>query len=221
MGAPLNINDLAASSIHEIKNLLGQLTLSLEEIAQDAKPGTEQKIASARFACSRVVDQLTEILTLYKLESGHLQPSVDAHSPADFLEDLQLSARHLTGGRVQITLQANPEAPAFWFFDRELAQGALMNALHNALAHARSKITLRIDNKEEYLVLTIADDGPGYPPTLLDSPLTQPQTTHQGGGLGLFFANSVAKAHENKGRCGKVMLHNAAEGGAVFCLYLP
>lgn len=221
MSAPLDLNALAASSIHEVKNLLGQLTLSLEEIAQAQCPGTEQKIASARFACSRVVDRLTEMLILYKLDGGYLKPSLAAHCPADFLEDVMLAAQNLTGGRVAIQIESAAHVPEFWFFDRDLTESALMNAVHNALLHARSQITLSVEQDGEYLLFRICDDGPGYPAAVLQERLDAPRTSQQGSGLGLFFASSVAQAHHNKERHGKVMLGNNPAGGAMFSLYLP
>jgi signal transduction histidine kinase len=224
MSAPLDLNALAASSIHEVKNLLGQLTLSLEEIAQAQCPGTEQKIASARFACSRVVDRLTEMLILYKLDGGYLKPSIAAHSPTDFLEDVMLAAQNLTAGRVAIRIEPiepGANAPAFWFFDRDLTESALMNAVHNALLHARSHITLSVAQDGDYLLFRISDDGPGYPTAVLQASLDAPRASQQGSGLGLFFASSVAQAHRNKERQGKVVLGNDAAGGALFSLYLP
>lgn len=221
MATPLDLNALAASSIHEVKNLLGQLTLSLEEIAQVQCPGTEQKIASARFACSRIVDRLTEMLILYKLDGGHLHPNIAAHAPNDFLEDLMLSAHTLTAGRVAIRLERNAAVPAFWFFDRDLTESALMNALHNALLHARSNITLSAEQNGDYLLFRVTDDGPGYPPELLQAALDAPRASDRGSGLGLFFASSVAQAHRNQERTGKVILENTASGGAAFNLYLP
>ena len=221
MSAPLDINLLAAASMHEVKNLLGQLTLSLEEIAQAHCPGTEQKIASARFACSRVVDRLTEMMILYKLDGGHLHPSIAAHSPTDFLEDLMLSAKNLTAGRIEIRMQLSASAPAFWFFDRDLTESALMNALHNALLYARSWISLSAEQSADYLILRVVDDGAGYPPEILQANLNAPRASTQGCGLGLYFANSVAQAHHNQERHGKVVVENRATGGAVFSLYLP
>ncbi|MBT9612323.1 MAG: HAMP domain-containing histidine kinase [Burkholderiales bacterium] len=216
--APLDLNTLAAASIHEVKNLLGQLTLSLDSIAEIGCPGAEASISGARFACRRIVDRLSEMLTLYKLEGGHLAPSIDAHSPIDFLEDLMLEAQTLTAGRLKIDLQQD-SAPPFWFFDRELAQSALMNALHNALGFARTRITLSAAQDGDFLVFRVADDGPGFPPALLNDNFDAPRASQQGTGLGLYFANSVAQVHQNKGRIGKVKLANA--GGAVFSLLLP
>jgi len=221
MSTPLDINFLAAASMHEVKNLLGQLTLSLEEIAQARCPGTEQKIASARFACSRVVDRLTEMMILYKLDGGHLHPSIAAHSPTDFLEDLMLSAKNLTAGRVEIRVPPSDQAPEFWFFDRDLTESALMNAVHNALLYAQSWISLSVEKNGDYLVLRVADNGAGYPTELLQANLDAPRASDQGCGLGLYFAHSVAQAHHNQERHGKVLLENSAQGGAVFSLYLP
>jgi len=215
---PLDLNTLAAASIHEVKNLLGQLTLSLDSIAEVGCPGATEQISGARFACRRIVDRLCEMLTLYKLEGGHLAPNIDAHSPVDFLEDLMLEARTLTAGRFTIDVQPD-NAPPFWFFDRELAQSALMNALHNALGFARTRITLSAAQDGDYLVLRVSDDGQGFPQALLNDSFDAPRASQQGTGLGLYFANSVAKVHQNKGHVGKVALAN--DGGAVFSLFLP
>jgi len=216
--APLDLNTLAAASIHEVKNLLGQLTLSLDGIAEVGCPGAEEQISGARFACRRIVDRLSEMLTLYKLEGGHLSPNIDAHSPLDFLEDLLHEAQTLAAGRLTIDLQPD-KAPPFWFFDRELAQSALMNALHNALGFALTRITLSAKQDGEYLVFRVSDDGPGFPQALLNDNFDAPRASQQGTGLGLYFANSVAKVHQNKGRIGKIALTNT--GGGVFSLYLP
>jgi len=221
MSAPLDLNALAASSIHEVKNLLGQLTLSLEEIAQAQCPGTEQEVASARFACSRIVDRLTEMLILYKLDGGFLKPSIAAHSPGDFLEDVMLAAKNLTAGRIAIHLEPPTNAPEFWFFDRDLTESALMNAVHNALLHANSQIKLSAELDGEFLLFRVADDGAGYPTEVLKATLDEPRVSQQGSGLGLFFASSVAQAHHNKERHGKVSLDNSKSQGAVFSLYLP
>lgn len=215
---PLDLNTLAAASIHEVKNLLGQLTLSLDSIAQAGCPGADEQIAGARFACRRIVDRLSEMLTLYKMEGKHFTPNIDAHSPIDFLEELMHEARTLTAGRLTIELQPD-EAPPFWFFDRELTQSALMNAVHNALSYARTRITLSSTQDGDYLVFRVSDDGPGFPPALLNDNFDAPRASQQGSGLGLYFANSAARVHQNKGRIGKIALSN--EGGAMISLYLP
>lgn len=218
MPEALDLNAIAAASTHELKNLLGQLTLALDRIAQVGCPGAEQQVSSARFACRRINDRLVEMLTLYKLESKQFRPHIDAYSPADFVDDLAHEARALAGDKLEIVVEAS-NAPAFWFFDRGLSESAMMNALHNAFVHARSRITLSMEQHGDYLAFRVTDDGDGFPAEALQTPLDQPRQSTHGTGLGLYFANSVAAAHENKGRTGKVELSNAP--GATFTLWLP
>jgi len=65
----------------------------------------------------------------------------------------------------------------------------------------------------------VSVDGPDFPQALLNDNFDAPRASQQGTGLGLYFANSVAKVHQNKGRIGKIALTNT--GGGVFSLYLP
>lgn len=216
--APLDLNTLAAASLHEVKNLLGQLTLSLDSIAQLNCADAEEPVQGARFACRRVVDRLNEMLTLYKLEGGHFTPRIDAHSPTDFLQDVLVEARAISAGRITIEVQDNG-APAFWFFDRDLTSSALMNALHNALRVTPTRIILSAAQEGDYLVFRVADDGPGFPPALLEDKFDAPRASQQGTGLGLYFAQRAAQAHQNKTRRGSIALAN--NGGAVFSFFLP
>jgi signal transduction histidine kinase len=219
--AKLDLPALTASTIHELKNLLGQLTLSLDKIAHADCPGVAAQVEGARFASRRIAERMVELLALYKLDGGQRAFATEAHSPADFLEDVQGEARSLAAGRLDVDMACDAELAPFWFFDRELVQGAMMNAVHNALAHARSRITLRGAMQDGSLRFSVEDDGPGYPAELLRADLAYPQPSARGTGLGLHFAQAVAKAHENKGRSGRLMLANAAGGGAVFALLIP
>ena len=226
MGGTLDLPALAASTIHELKNLLGQLTLSLDEIAQASGPAVAPQVAGARFACRRIADRMVELLALYKLDGGQRAFTMDAHSPVDFVEEIRTEAQSLAADRLRLEVECAQNTPPFWFFDRELVQGALMNAVHNALLHARSRIVLSAGLRDGLLAFDVADDGPGYPPAVLQADLASPQPAAAGAGnkrtgLGLYFAQAVARAHENKGRVGRVEVANARQGGAAFSLLLP
>lgn len=219
MSAALDLQSLLAAGVHEVKNLLGQLTLSLDEIALAAPPAADRKIDSARFACRRVADRLAEILTLYKLHKENFHPRIESHSPADVIADLAQEARGFSAGRMHVECIAE-SAPPFWFFDRELVESALLNAVHNALRYAREHIYLSAVETRGKLVFTVKDDGPGFPSDLLVAPTDIPHASHQGSGLGLYFAARVAEVHTNKHACGHIELSNS-ESGAMFLLYLP
>ncbi len=220
MSATLDLPSLLAAGVHEVKNLLGQLTLSLDEIALAVPPGADRKIDGARFACRRVADRLAEILTLYKLDGEDFHPRIDSHSPADVIADLAQEARGFSAGRVHVECLTE-NAPPFWFFDRDLVESALLNAVHNALRHARSRIHLGAEAQQGKLVFTVRDDGPGFPVEILTAPIAAPLASQQGSGLGLYFAARVAEAHVAKKEKGRIALGRAQDGGALFSLYLP
>ena len=220
MTAPLDVQALLAAGVHEVKNLLGQLTLSLDEIALQAPAAADRKIDGARFACRRVADRLSEILTLYKLDGGDFRPRIESHDPTDVLADLAQEARGFSAGRIDLEC-VNKNAPPFWFFDRDLVESALLNALHNALRHAQSKIILGAEARDGYLIFSVTDDGPGFSPEVLSAPLDAPRASAQGSGLGLYFAQRVARAHINKKVGGYIRLSAAPHGGAMFLFHLP
>ena len=216
-----DFSELAATGIHELKNLVGELTLLLDGLQQDAPPAARAQLASARFVCGRIRDRMAALLTLYKLDGGHKAFALEAHSPADFLEDVAAELVGVAGMRFEVRTEVSPDLPAFWFFDRELVRAALINAGHNALAHARGMVSLTAKTQDGWLVFSVADDGAGYSRALLEADLSEPRRFATGSGLGLYFAQVAAAAHTHAGRQGYVQLANAAAGGAVFSLFLP
>lgn len=219
MKTGLDFTGLMAGHIHEFKNWLAELTLLLDELAVDTPGVAGGRLDTARFLCGRIRDRMVQLLTLYKLDGGDHAFTWEAHNPADVIEDCAAELAALTGRRLVIAVHVHPDTPAFWFFDRELARGALINAGHNALSHAKERVILSVAPQDGMLAFSVADDGPGYPREILAADLSRPQPGTRGTGLGLFFAHAIAKAHEHQGRHGRVVLAN--RDGAVFTLVLP
>ena len=105
--------------------------------------------------------------------------------------------------------------------DRALGQ-ALTNLLDNAVEAGAERITLTAmmegTMEQAMLVLTVRDDGSGFPPQVLGS-LGRPYNTskdRRGAGLGLFLATNVLRTLG-----GTLQARNRAEGGAETVLRLP
>jgi K+-sensing histidine kinase KdpD len=111
------------------------------------------------------------------------------------------------------------DVPAVWFFDRDLIEMALVNAIQNSLAYARSIIRIEASMVDGCLALSVRDDSDGYPEHILTSVATNTPYRATGTGLGLQFARLIVQTHENRGRLGELRLYN--ESGAVFSLLLP
>src|SRR5690606_23183243 len=98
------------------------------------------------------------------------------------------------------------------------------NLVGNALRHApNATIAIVVDVVEGYARLRVEDDGPGFPPALLDRIFeryakSEVARTRAGGlGLGLSIVRAIAEAHG-----GRAMAANdGPEGGAAVTVELP
>ena len=99
-------------------------------------------------------------------------------------------------------------------FDPELAERAFENFLSNALRHARSQVLCDVRNEEEFLLLSVEDDGPGFSSEALKR-AAEPyfRDGARGGehfGLGLYICRILAEKHG-----GALELSNGESGARV------
>ena len=212
-------SDMHAALMHELKNNLGQLTMTLDGMPVLGIPEHDRKVDDARLICQRSVERLQEALLIYKAADQTLRPFIDAYSPLDMLRELGDNASSLARNRLTVETLVGDQVPELWFFDWNLVELAMLNAIHNALAYARSGIRIEADMQEGFLAFTIRDDSEGYPQQVLASAGESVASGGKGSGLGLRFARLIAELHENQGRNGTLRLYNDA--GAVFSLLLP
>lgn len=210
---------LYAALIHELKNNLGLLSITLDNIPMQVEPQHDRTVNEARLLCQSVIDRLQQALLIYKADSQQLYPAIDAYSPHDLVHELMERTAALSRGRFRVETELAPDVPAVWFFDRDLVEIALVNAIQNSLAYARSSIRIEAGMVDGCLALSVRDDSDGYPEHILTSVATHTPYRSTGTGLGLQFARLIAQTHENRGRFGELRLYN--DTGAVFCLILP
>jgi len=111
------------------------------------------------------------------------------------------------------------------FFDRELIGSVVGNIVTNAIGYACHALLISVREEGEQLVLTINDDGPGYPEQMVERQADYVQGINPATGstgLGLYFAARIAGLHERNGVRGRIEIANGGTlGGALFSLYLP
>ncbi len=179
--------DLAALTIHDVKNRLAILA-SRAETRGDGETVHDALTAAATLTHS----------AFYKAEKGSLVS-------ISMLRKLATNA---------LTVAVNVgEAPTLWFYDEALVRMVLLNAIYNALRHAVKTITLSAHVRDDCLEFAVQDDGSGYPPAMLEQPMSMRSLSREGTGLGLYLASKVAALHSNSGQEGSVELRNAQ--GAV------
>jgi signal transduction histidine kinase len=104
--------------------------------------------------------------------------------------------------------------------DPALLHRVLANLLDNAMKHLPPGTTIdfQLQPQTEFGQLQIEDDGPGFPPEVIDRPFEKyvKGKNSTGNGLGLAFAEAVVRAHG-----GQINAYNGPRGGACIIVDLP
>ncbi len=201
---------IAALTIHDVKNHLTRLANEAEVRGDHASMQVALKASQA----------LSALLCFYKSENHMLDPQIDAQDPHELITNLLTAHPRSAESQAQIQIQLKlDQTPQLWFYDNNLIQMVLENALQNALRFARSEIVISVIAHDQELEICVQDDGEGYPQSVLDDTDSASSISHEGTGLGLRLAQRVVGLHENAGRQGKIILSN--QNGARFQLFLP
>ena len=107
-------------------------------------------------------------------------------------------------------------------FDFDLIEMLLLNLITNAIYYSplQSTIEIEVKDSDNYIILSVADEGKGIPENQLDAIFEKfyrlPDSTARGIGLGLSLAKAIANVHH-----GYLTAENRPEKGAIFSLFLP
>ncbi|WP_417567957.1 sensor histidine kinase [Marinobacter sp.] len=221
----IDFSMVLASAVHDMKNSLGMLLNSLDELRSehDEALGESKRFNTLQYEAERMHNDLVQLLGIYRLGENNLSAHIEEHFVPDFLSEHL--ARHtplLNGLGIDCSIEADE---INGFFDEDLLTGALNNTINNAIRYTKSKIRLTAGERDGYLVIGVEDDGEGYPPSMHHTgTLSFKSLDFKSGStsLGLFFASSVARLHSEGARTGSIKLHNGGSfGGGVFEIWLP
>jgi signal transduction histidine kinase len=101
----------------------------------------------------------------------------------------------------------------------------VQNVIVNCSRYTRAQLLVSAKVEDDFLRIVVADDGGGYPPSMLEAPsgLVQSAEVNEGNThLGLYFAEEIARLHKQRNRVGYIRLENGEPlGGGCFNLFLP
>ena len=223
----IDFSTIIASCVHDMKNSLSMVLGSLDDLMmrmETAESGDQKQLAKLRYEAKRVNSNLVEMLMLYRLGQGGYPLNLTEQRLGDYLQEVALEhAVQLAAEKID--LQITCDDSLIWFFDRDLIFSVINNVINNTIRYTQERIVLQVEQQQDWLVVSIEDDGDGYPETMLGESydqLGELTPGHSGTGLGLFFAAQVAKVHLNQDRAGYIRLSNDSTlGGGRFELHLP
>ena len=216
-------SSLEASAVaHEIKSPLSRILLSARLLLQNADSTPELsgqvrvQINTIATAADEVVRTIEKMRTLLRNVQTEHHPLNLAHVTRSALLYMKPS---FSRADVEVSCQGL-EAPCPIQGDSAQLQIAIVNLLRNCvdalqLQRGDRRIEVSLECRQAQAVLTIADNGPGFPP--LDNPL-EPLQSHrpEGSGLGLFVVQTTLENHQ-----GTINFGPAPLGGAAVALTLP
>lgn len=186
-----SVGGLAAATAHELGTPLGTIALVARELQRDLPPDSELRedvalLNSEAGRCREILGRLTRNPT------GSGQPF--DRMPLDAL--VASLTDPFDSGRVAIRVEreAPPgDAPPVLPRSLEIRQ-ALGNLIDNAVEFARSVVIIRLRWSPSDVRIEIGDDGPGFPPQLMDflgEPYVSSRRDRGGMGLGVFIAKTL------------------------------
>jgi len=225
----ISFSDLIASSIHDMKNSLNLQVSALEKIAMQSRDkgdsATFDDLGRVIYQSNRMNLNLIELLSLYKLGKSIYPVDINEHAVSELIEEAVLQNQTMMDFKgIRVTTDCAPDC--FWYMDRELVKGVLVNALNNAYLYTQDKIHIAASQQGKLLELRVEDNGRGYPERLLqqgDASSDKAVNFESGStGLGFYFSDRVAKLHKNGGLRGALTIENGGSlGGGCLVLHLP
>ena len=225
-GALQRERNLIADASHELRTPFAVLQGELELAARPGRSKEELQTAIVRASeeAGRLARLTDDLLLLSRSDQGHLDVDRRATDVADFLA---MCASHAAARALAAGVSCRVEVPdaLVWELDAGRIRQAIDNLVDNALRYAPAGssiiLTARIAGGD--LVLSVADEGPGFPPDYLVHAFERFRRTDasrsrgQGGaGLGLAIVRAIAMAHG-----GTATVQNRQNGGAEVTLRLP
>lgn len=223
----IDFSMVLASSVHDMKNSVGMLMASLDQLMVSMPPKEEyqeQQYSTLQYEASRINSELVQLLTIYRMQNDFLPVRIDEHYVIDIFEE-QIARNQALLDLRNVHLDVKCDDTLSGYFDSDLVSSVIHNTLVNAIRYTSNKIELKACYENEMLIFSIADNGKGFPSRMLEQPSIGVENAEVSKGdthLGLFFAEKIAKMHSDKNRHGYIKLSNKSDlGGGVFELFIP
>jgi len=222
----LDFSSVIASSVHDMKNSLSMLLCTLDEVGLGcAEKGCDgDKFSQLQYEGQRLNNHLIQLLAIYRLDQSDWSVNVQENDIEEFLEESVLQYEALLSPK-GIEISSNCSSGLAGYFDRDLVAGVVNNVVNNAYRYSKDKIRLSGAREGDYLVISIEDNGGGYPDSMLVDGEKNPGNIDfatGSTGLGLYFSALVARSHSYQGKCGFIKCSNEGiDGGGKFSIYLP
>ena len=158
---------LLNSLSHELRTPIATIIGATDNLQSNNRNLTaenkEDLIAEISKATFRLNQQVENLLSMSRLESGFIQPKKDW---CDIIEVIYDAVKRIEENNIsqKITININPEIP-FFKLDKAMMEQIIYNLVNNAIQYTKedSKIDIIAQCHADVLRLIIEDNGKGFP----------------------------------------------------------
>lgn len=193
-----------------IKGYLDYLNKNIpqDKLTEEMIMETIQYMSEATNRLERYVDSIREVEKNENLEI-HMQEE----KTIDVIQEVKSNLEQLAGGRgKEIILQSNIRSSIFQI-DKQLLFRVVENLVQNAVRYASHKVMVAIFLDNDFLVVSVQDDGKGFSATELEKATTfyySSEKEHNHFGIGLCISKLLC---EKQG--GNLSIENSSNSGAI------
>ena len=209
------VGEMAGGLAHEIRNPLAGIRMSLQNLrAETADPEIRERIDPP----IAELDRLARLLNRYLSPLRHEPEPLAEVALRELVDELCSLLRYRLPANIHLDVEVAEDI--VWKLPKDRVRQSLLNLVLNsiqAIGEEPGAITIRGVHAEGRLDLCVADDGPGFPDSVLEGPVRRFQSqSDEGTGLGLAMVRRVA---EDLG--GRLVLERRSPRGACVRMELP
>ena len=222
-------NQFLGIAAHDLRNPLGVIMgysdFLIEEVEDILNEDQNQMLKSILESSEFMLRLLNELLDISAIESGNLTLNLVKSDLVKLVrKNIELNNVIAHKKNIIIHLHYTDDIPEI-VFDPSKIEQVLNNLISNAVKFSPpgNDVNVRISKSEGYLVVAIADQGPGIPETereKLFKPFQKTSVKSTAGekstGLGLSIVRNLILGHK-----GKIWVESTVGKGSIFYFSLP
>jgi signal transduction histidine kinase len=208
---------LNAAFSHDLRTpltiLKGHTTMLLSFIPKGLVSQQEvlDELSTVRNNVERLEKYVSAMTNLYRLEDIEIEKE---NINFDFLLKTLSNTTEMLCSDIEYTIKTNCNKQQTLFINLEIIIQIYENLLSNSIRYAKSMIAIDVNKQEEFLLITVSDDGCGFKSTDIERvtlPFYKPSqdTTSEHLGLGLNICKILCERHG-----GTIKISNNHKGGA-------
>lgn len=212
-----------ASVAHDLRNPISiiegyteylQTNLQNDNLSKDKILEITSNINKTAKRLERYTDSIRTINALEDIEVNRKEIST-----RKFIEDVKSDLKQMTKSKgIGLDLEAEKLFKEKIKIDSYIIYRILENIINNALRYSKEKINLSFNIQENYLIISIVDDGIGFSEDVLkerNNLIIPTSSDDKHCGLGLIISRILCKKHG-----GKIELSNDISGGAKVKIFI-